>query len=924
MLGVKTNISRNVTYLPETYIVELEPANESTSPSSRFANIHGGSIRCQIRNEFGNSKYFYGLSLTVTDGSTMSDILTTDGVKNVWPVRLVPRPGPPQFSTTASPMSPPGNDQVPHITGTSDVNRPLKMAGVDKLHNMGIKGKGIKIALIDTGVDYLHPSLGGGFGPGFKISFGYDFVGDNYTGGNAPMPGPDPLATCAGGGHGSHTTGIVGMTDRPNEGFGLVGVAPEASLGMYRVFGCSGAAPDDIILSAMHRAAEDGADIISMSLGDLAGWEAGSPYVPLVQNIVDSGIAVIAALGNEGQTGPYEVSAPGLAPAALGVGAVENEIYPTVYRAQSNIGGTLDYVSVLPLEGRYTLYRVGTGVTTPLTDFQTDGCDPDDWTTAAIAVTDGANTVALLQYAPTLCSFAVYADNLLALNITTVILYTNDPDTPVLLADPGSVDPFRLLFLTYTESQKLLKVLSGLLSSEQYTLSFGSNDDNVFDAPNPAHSSVDYFSSIGPTMELTLKPQLSAPGGNILATFPRSVGGYAVLSGTSMSTPFTAGVYALLKSQHPDWSVAEITSLLQSTAVPLTAQNADILSSVAQQGAGLINAYKAVMADSQISPSQLSLRDSSKPAKQTVTVKNTSKKTKTYHISHTGASYIRTLTNFTGSDYFALQTFTLTHEAKYATAKFSKTQFTLRPGQSTTVQVQITPAEESSPQSEPIYSGFINIDTDGSSYVVPYLGVPYNIHDANYFHYNTTLWVGNQEPCTAPGSNAPCDVNIGNYTVYYENGTVPDAPLIPFIEFAVVQPSSFVRLDAVPVNTTFEPTYYGFDPSVKINVPDIDLPILPGYLDVPYYGLLVEWGFGNLPPGVNPNALAHAVPRPNLISGIVLLFPTFSFENGSLFSAPPGAFRPLLRVLKYGSSGTSADDYLSWLGPICNLLPPSG
>jgi len=52
------------------------------------------------------------------------------------------------------------------------------MTGVDKLHAAGIRGKGVIVAVIDTGVDYTHPALGGGFGPGFKIAGGYDFVGD--------------------------------------------------------------------------------------------------------------------------------------------------------------------------------------------------------------------------------------------------------------------------------------------------------------------------------------------------------------------------------------------------------------------------------------------------------------------------------------------------------------------------------------------------------------------------------------------------------------------------------------------------------------------------------------------------------------------------------------------------------------------------
>jgi len=77
------------------------------------------------------------------------------------------------------------------------------MGGVDKLHNLGIKGKGIKIGIVDTGVDYRHPSLGGGFGPGFKIAGGWSFVSDNGT----SISAPDPIAICSGGGHGTHVAG---------------------------------------------------------------------------------------------------------------------------------------------------------------------------------------------------------------------------------------------------------------------------------------------------------------------------------------------------------------------------------------------------------------------------------------------------------------------------------------------------------------------------------------------------------------------------------------------------------------------------------------------------------------------------------------------------------------------------------------------
>jgi subtilisin family serine protease len=141
----------------------------------------------------------------------------------VYPNRLVNKPAPIQSvgeftaPTTVKSNSAlnktwtPVNDspELPYITGV-DTSSVLKMADVDKVHALGVKGKGMKIAFIDTGVDYNHPSLGGGFGPGFKIAGGYAFVDDNWIpGGNDPIPGPDPLTTCFAGGHGTHVSGAL-------------------------------------------------------------------------------------------------------------------------------------------------------------------------------------------------------------------------------------------------------------------------------------------------------------------------------------------------------------------------------------------------------------------------------------------------------------------------------------------------------------------------------------------------------------------------------------------------------------------------------------------------------------------------------------------------------------------------------------------
>lgn len=83
-------------------------------------------------------------------------------------------------STTAKNISK-KRDTLPNYRDSKKANQPLMMAGVDKLHAEGIKGKGAQIGLLDTGIDYHHPALGGRLGPGFKIVTGYDMVGVDYT-----------------------------------------------------------------------------------------------------------------------------------------------------------------------------------------------------------------------------------------------------------------------------------------------------------------------------------------------------------------------------------------------------------------------------------------------------------------------------------------------------------------------------------------------------------------------------------------------------------------------------------------------------------------------------------------------------------------------------------------------------------------------
>ncbi|KAG5952601.1 hypothetical protein E4U57_005974, partial [Claviceps arundinis] len=135
------------------------------------------------------------------------------------------------------------------------------MTQVDKLKAKGITGKGIKVAVIDNGVDYLHPALGGCYGKDCLVSFGHDSVDDAYNGTNTPVPGEDPM-DCRG--HGSHVAGIVAAQ---NNTYGFTGTAPGVSLSAYRIFGCNGPGGNDVLIVTFNKTYQDGVDIITASVG---------------------------------------------------------------------------------------------------------------------------------------------------------------------------------------------------------------------------------------------------------------------------------------------------------------------------------------------------------------------------------------------------------------------------------------------------------------------------------------------------------------------------------------------------------------------------------------------------------------------------------------------------------------------------------
>lgn len=180
--------------------------------------------------------------------------------------------------------------------------------GAPALWGQGSSGLGITVAVIDSGIDYGHPDLGGCFGPACKVRGGYDLVNDDA----------DPRDD---NGHGTHVAGIVAANGATR------GVAPEASLLAYKVLNDMGTSPASRIIAGLERAAnpdgdpatDDAPDVINMSLGGPGGPD--DPLSQAVNRLVAQGVVVVVSAGNDGSDGYGSVGSPGAAQDAITVGA---------------------------------------------------------------------------------------------------------------------------------------------------------------------------------------------------------------------------------------------------------------------------------------------------------------------------------------------------------------------------------------------------------------------------------------------------------------------------------------------------------------------------------------------------------------------------------------------------------------------------
>jgi subtilisin family serine protease len=619
----------------------------------------------------------------------------------------------------------------------------------------GKTGQGVKVAIIDTGIDYTHADFGGPgtkeaytaakavstnpadpalFGPNApRVKGGYDFVGDAYdaatTGKTTPVPDANPL-DCEG--HGTHVAGTAAGSGVTSDGKTYAGeytqdaidaatfkvgpgVAPQADLYALRVFGCTGST--DVTALAIDWAVANGMDVINMSLGGPFG-RSTDPDAVAASNAVAAGIVVVASSGNAGSS-PYITGSPAAGQGVLSVAAVDSVgTFPGA--TISGDGTSLDVINAndASLAGLGTLKAVVIGDNPATTGVNESlGCSAQAFADAGIV--EGGNQLAIVKRGT--CARVAKAIFGQQAGAAAVLMINNAAALPPF---EGEITSNPDDGVEYTVTIPFLGA-AGADSAKALSLSAAGSlafTEKALD--NPAFRQVADFSSRGPVNgDSGLSPTLAAPGVSIVSAGNGSGSGAAVMSGTSMAAPHVAGVAALAVQAHPNWTASQVATSLVNTSDPEKVTG----STVIDAGEGLVDPAQAVTNTTIVTGDQYRTK-SGKVGEGTLSFGFTEPNiaylgTKTFTITNTGSSAV---------------TYNLSTKAgagsRPATVKLSTTKVKVAAGKSATVTVALVMDARNIGSSAPsdatdqfnLYqvSGDVVVTSAAGTLRVPYLLVP--------------------------------------------------------------------------------------------------------------------------------------------------------------------------------------------------------
>ncbi len=506
-------------------------------------------------------------------------------------------------------------------------------------------GAGIKIGILDSGIDQTNPAFQDSTLPmpaGFPICSGADcaftsnkvIVARSYVRQLAAGSGSDPSADSRPDdysprdrdGHGTAVASCAaGEMTSANVTFS--GVAPKAYLGNYKIYGSpevNDFTTDDVIVQALEDAFNDGMDVVSFSSGGPAfsgpldtgaacGNNAGVPCDLVAQafeNAAQQGLIIVAAAGNEGQDGVNypsfgTISSPADAPSVIAAGATTNShsFAEALSMLEPGAPANVQDISVRTGDAYVPLGAWAF----PLVDAAGLG---DVYACSALPAGSLAGSIVLVERGPSTnpCSFSTKMGNALDAGALGVVFYMEDNSATI---SPSGLSPFGwpaamislqdgLALKTYLETAP-----GALLAFEPASVEQSATPDLLAS-----------FSSAGPAMgDAALKPDLLAVGTSVFMAAESydplgvlySADGVAVANGTSFAAPLISGAAALVKQRHPDFSAAQVKSALVDTASQgITTDTSGDSVDVRQTGGGKLDVAAAVSATVTSNPASIS------------------------------------------------------------------------------------------------------------------------------------------------------------------------------------------------------------------------------------------------------------------------------------------------------------------------------
>ena len=502
-------------------------------------------------------------------------------------------------------------------------------------------GKGVKIGILDTGIDQNHPAFQDS---SLTLPKGFPKGDANYTNNKvivarsyvAMLPfqavdahdsRPDDVTPRDRSGHGT-AMAMIAAGERVTAPLGAInGIAPKAYLGNYKIFGSPGVndtTRTPVIIQALEDAISDGMDVVALPVGDPALYGAleqdpscaGDPQpfgIPsdacdvraqAVENAVHLGLTVVVPAGNDGENAVNfpalaSIDTPGTAPSAITVGASSNGhlLYAGVIVPGKNAPTRL--LNALAGDGQ-KLQKALSAPVRDVSQLQNDGraC-------AALPPNSLAGAIALVQRGD--CSFLVKVTN--AENAGAL--------AAVMVQSTGNEIPFPPTGLTLTgipavmvgsSDGVLLQSFARNQPGQQITL------DPTVRAVDAAPDLVASFSSRGPAIWTGgIKPELVAPGADLYTAAQSydpngdvyDASGYTGVSGTSFASGLVAGAAALVKQAHPSFTPGQIKSALVNTAASQVLDNG-ATASITAAGAGKLDAGAAVGTPITVEPATIS------------------------------------------------------------------------------------------------------------------------------------------------------------------------------------------------------------------------------------------------------------------------------------------------------------------------------